>query len=384
MGSPLKYMPIFRVRPQETKVLKSFDFGDRIYPCLEIVKELDRVDSKKKKDTQISLFGLKSEKTFESIYIPLIKSIKAEKVFIDLPIHLPQKRNTKSPTLLFLKTVVTNREKRTEYLKKLKPVSSIVIPVISSYLQISGEGDSISLQEKEMRDDFETLAFRTFIETFSQDIEQIKKSIKPNDFIIMDFQNNDLDETEGVIQDIIQDFNKLNCNIIIHRNQIPEDVTMTGINHGSMIDGIDNSLPYIFKKFAGHCFSDYVGIKKDNITDGGVISPGFFFYDAVTNSFFGYRYKNGGHGKGETKPELIEFETTIVPAVIASKPSKRMQSDSLDYLGVGNKGWEIITNIELGENNGGESGKSAAKFKRISMEHYLYCMRVKISNGDFD
>ncbi len=159
---------------------------------------------------------------------------------------------------------------------------------------------------------------------------------------------------------------------------------MTGLNHGSRIDTIDNSLLYIFKEFAGHCFSDYVGIKKDNITSGGVISPGFLFYDAVTNNFFGFRYKNGGHKKGEAKPELIEFETTIVPAVIASKPSERMKSDPLDYLGVGNKGWGIITNIELGENNGGESGKSAAKFKRISMEHYLHCMKVKISNGDFD
>lgn len=384
MGSPLKYMPIFRVRPQETKVLKSFDFGDKIYPCLEIIKELDRVNSKKKKDPQISLFGTKREKTFESVYIPLIKSIKADKVFIDLPVHLPQSRNTKSPTLLFLRTVVTNRKKRTEYLMKLKPVASKVIPVISSYLQISGEGDSISLQEKEMRNDFETLAFRTFIETFPQDIGQIKKSIKPNDFIIMDFENNDLDIADGDIQDIVEDFKNLNCNIIIHRNQIPEDVTMTGLNHGKMIDTINNSLPYIFKEFAGHCFSDYVGIKKDNITDGGVISPGFLFYDAVINNFFGFRYKNGGHKKGETKPELIEFETTIVPAVISSKSSDRMKSDSLDYLGIGNKGWEIIRNIELGENNGGESGKSPAKFKRVCMEHYLYCMKVKISNGDFD
>ncbi len=377
-------MPIFRVRPQETKVLKSFDFGDRIYPCLEIVKELDRVNSKKKKDTQISLFGSRKEKSFEDVYIPIIKSIKANKVFIDLPVHLPQSRNTKPPTLLFLRTVVTNREKRTEYLKKLKPIASKVIPVISSYLQINGEGNSISLQEKEIRNDFKTLAFRTFIETFYQDIQQIKKSVKPNDYIIMDFENNELDETDGDIQDIVEEFKNLNCNIVIHYNQIPEDLTMTGLNHGHMIDTIDNSLPYIFKKFAGHCFSDYVGIKKDNITSGGVISPGFLFYDAVTNNFFGFRYKNGGHKKGETKPDLIEFETTIVPAVIASKSSERMQLDSLDYLGSGNKGWEIITNIALGINNGGESGKSPAKFKRISMEHYLYCMKVKIYNGDFE
>jgi len=385
MGTLLKYMPIFRVRQEETKVLKSFDFGDKIYPCLEIIKELDRVVKPKKQVTaQVSLFESKKGKTFENVYIPLIESIKADKVFIDLPVHLPQSRSTKPPTLLFLRAVVTNREKRTEYLKKFKPVASKVIPVISSYLQVSGEGNSISLQEKEIRKDFKTLAFRTFIETFPQDIAQIKKTIKPNDFIIMDYENEELDKTDGDIQDIIADFKNLNCNIIIHRNQIPKDVTMTRLDHGNMIDTIDNSLPYIFKEFAGHCFSDYVGIRKDNITEGGVISPGFLYYDAVMNSFFGFRYKNGGHKKGEQKPDIIEFETTIVPAVIACKSSVRMEMDSLDYLGIDNMGWGIIKNIELGENNGGESGKNAGKFKRISMEHYLHCLKVKISNGDFD
>lgn len=381
MSTLLKYMPIFRGRLQELKVLKSFNFGDKIYPCLEIIKELDRVNPKKEMDAQISLFGQKNGKTFESVYIPLIKSIKADKVFIDLPVHLNQSANMQPPTLLFLRTVITKREKRTEYLKKLKPVASKIIPVISSYLQVSGEGNSISLQEEEIRQDFKTLAFRTFIKTFPQDITQIKKSIKPNDFIIMDFENNELDKTDGDIQDIIEDFKSLNCNIIIHRNQIPQDITMTGLNHDNIVDTIDNSLPYIFKKFAGHCFSDYAGIKKDSITEGGVISPGFILYDAVLNNFFGFRYKNGGHKKDEIKPDLIEFETTIVPAIIASKSSKRMQ---LDYLGADNQGWKIIKNIELGEKNGGESGKSPAKFKRISMEHYLHCLRVKISNGDFD
>ena len=41
MGKLLKYMPVLRVRQEEVKVLKSFDFGNRIYPCLEIIKELD-------------------------------------------------------------------------------------------------------------------------------------------------------------------------------------------------------------------------------------------------------------------------------------------------------------------------------------------------------
>ena len=80
---------------------------------------------------------------------------------------------------------------------------------------------------------------------------------------------------------------------------------------------------------------------------------------------------------------MSEFERTIIPAVIKSEAANRMQKHSLDYLGSDNEGWRIIKNIERGVLLG-ESGKSAAKFKRISMEHYLHCIKSKISNGDFD
>ena len=69
-----------------------------------------------------------------------------------------------------------------------------------------------------------------------------------------------------------------------------------------------SSETYIYKNIGGNSFSDFVGIKKDNITNGGVQSPGLIFYDAVENAFFGYRYTYGGHKKGEVKPDLNEFE----------------------------------------------------------------------------
>lgn len=55
MDSQLKYMPIFRARQEENKVLKSFDFGNRIYPCIEFTKELGRVYSAPKRNQMGSL-----------------------------------------------------------------------------------------------------------------------------------------------------------------------------------------------------------------------------------------------------------------------------------------------------------------------------------------
>lgn len=378
MNSKLQYVPIFRGRKEELATLQSFDFGERIYPCLEIVKEVGRRN--KNEDKQYLLFDEKREKDFENYYTSTIAKIDAQKVFIDLPVHLSPHPNMKKPTLLFLRSVITKRDKRTEYMKKLRSMASKVIPVISTYIQINGEMDSIFLQERELRKDFKVLAFRTFLNTFQQDIEQIKKCSCPKDFIIMDFEDYELDDTDGDIKDTIAEFNNLNCNIIIHRNQVPRDTTMAGLKHSERVESIDNSLPFIFNSFGGNSFSDYVGIKKDDITEGGINSPGFIFYDGVTNNFFGYRYQNGGHKKGEEQPDLAEFETTIVPAVISSYVRKKMDSDVLDYLGSENQGWQTIKNIGLGK----ESGKSAAKFKRISMQHYLHCIKQKIINGHFD
>ncbi len=382
MDGQLKYMPIFRVRQEENKVLKSFDFGNRIYPCIEITKELDRVYSAPKKRPN-GFFNLKKEKSFEDVYVPLIRSIKAEQVFVDLPVHLKPVRGMNEKTILFLRQVINNREKRTEYIKKLIPVSSKVIPVISTYSEVTGERSSIILQENDLRKTFRTMAYRTFFNTFPRDIAQIKKVLRKKDYIIMDWREMELDPDDGDVMDIVDQLKNLNCNIIVHRNPFPNDIKLSELVHGKVVPTIDNSLIKAYKAFGGDSFSDYVGIRKDNLSEGGVISPGFIYYDAVTNDFYGFRYKYGSHKKGMIKPKLVEFETTIVPAVINSEASKRMNLHILDFLGDTNMGWQIIKNIELGPPLG-ESGKSAPKFKRISMEHYLHCLRCKISNGDFD
>ncbi|MBN8697557.1 MAG: hypothetical protein J0L87_13585 [Bacteroidetes bacterium] len=57
-----------------------------------------------------------------------------------------------------------------------------------------------------------------------------------------------------------------------------------------------------------------------------------------------------------------------------------MQKHPLNFLNGENIGWVMLNSIA----NKKESGKSAPKFKRIGMGHYLHAMKVRISNGDFD
>lgn len=374
MDTTLKYIPVFRSKQQEINVLKTFHFDNQIYPYLEIIKELDRIPRRSNSAKQVSLFSKKQSKTFESCYRSVIKSINAKKVFIDLPTHLRQSRNMKPESLKFFRTVITKREQRTAYLMKLSDLSKKVIPVISSYQQISGEVDSIYLQAQDLKNTFPALAYRVMVPTYEQDIQEVKKCIRESDYIFIDYENDEIDENDWEVLEIKKAIEGINAHKIIHRYQIPDSITMTGLEHNECIETIDNSLPFIYKKLGGDSFSDYVGIKKDNITDGGVQSPGFIFYDAVQNSFFGYRYRYGGHKKGEIKPNLSEFETTIVPAVLDSNSVARMKVAKQNYLNQKNWGWNILNKIESGK----ENGKNAAKFKRISMEHYLHCIQQKL------
>lgn len=360
MSSSLKYVPVFRGRQEEIKVLKSFNFGRRIFPCLEIVK------------------GAEKTKTFADTYLPIIGWTKAQHVFVDLPVHLQPIEEMKPDTLRFL-TAIQKMETRIGYIKTLKLLSEKVIPVISTYARITGTPGSITTQARELRKHFPVLAFRTFMSTFNRDFPQIQAELNSKDFVMMDWEDAELDTQDGDQMDIVYALAKLKCIVICHRNPFPAQLKNSELDHGTVIEEIDNSLLGKYAAFGGDCFSDYVGIKKDSVTEGGTISPGFIYYDAVDNEFTGFRYKHGGHKKGQLKPQIQEFETTIVPAVISSDASRRMMTSPLMYLSDGNPGWQTLKNIKKHV----ESGLNQAKFKRISMEHYLYCIKIRIENNDF-
>ncbi|PSL25708.1 beta family protein [Dyadobacter jiangsuensis] len=370
MDHQLIYVPVFKSLQEEQKVLQSFDFQDRIYPYLEIIKEVDRKPSIRKNPERTAK-KVTPPKTFEHVYIPIIRNIKARRVFVDLPVHIKSRRDMKPEVLTFLQTVVANRANRTDFMKKLSPLSKKVIPVISSYYARTAEANSIILQATELRRHFENLAFRTSYDSFSRDLNQIKSQVLPNDYLILDWEDLPLLNKISQHSEIIESLRELNCTIVIHKSAVPSDITNTGLDHGEVIDTIDNSLINAYKGLGAHCFSDFCGIKKHNLGKGGRISPGFIYYDAVTNKFYGYKGVN---------QELYEFETIIIPAILSSEATARMLESEIDFLGGTNVGWQTINRIS----NNLESGQNAGKFKKIGMEHYLHCLKSRIDNGDFN
>lgn len=369
----LRYTPILRLRPEEKKVLTTFDFGNQIYPLIEIINEFEK---KPARIVTEKIITQKRLKRFDEIYLPVIRTINSVKVFVDLPVHMSDNRKVKPEVLEFLKRVVANRVERTNYLKKLKSTSDRMIPVISTYSQRTNELNSIVIQEKDLRDEFKILAFRTFPKTIKADMIQIEKIARSVDYLMVDLDTYSADPADEDIADVLEilkSFKK--CHIIILKSAIDSALTNVSLEHGKIIARANNELLRNYRLIHGHSFGDYAGIKKDGVTKGFGLSPGFIYFEPCKNIYFGFK----GNAQKENSEKFKEYARTIVPAVINSEATKEMQASGLPYLSAENKGWQILNMI-----NGGKfSGKSPRLFKRISIEHYLHCIRTKIENGDF-
>lgn len=349
-------MPTFRARQQELIVLKSFDFGDKIFPMIEIIKEKDRLDN---------------NKDINVIWEGIINSITATKVLIDLPTYLKRSNAMSKEVIKFDMKYLSNLYNRTSFFNNFLNCKEKVIPVISSLLLKTGESNTLKSQADILRPNFTNLAFRLFVNGFDEDIKEIKNIITADDILIYDY---DTPSTSNVLKKIQSlEISKLTCYKVALCSAINKDVQNKGLIHGAVVTEADNFLKDTFKSspLNMNAFGDYAGIKKDELSSGGTISPGFVIYNPVDNLYYGFN--------SELK-ELSEFKNTIIPAFLNSDIISQMNNNNSNFLNTDNLGWSIIQKINTGEDN----GKSQAKFKRISIEHYLHCIKQLIISGNIN
>ena len=349
-----KYFPVLRSRQQEIDVLEQFDFGDRIVPLVEIIKEKAR--SNQKADGHDD-------------YAETFKAIRSDKVLIDLPIYLDPTVSTATEVRSFFLRTISSLEERVSYYEHYRALSPKVIPVISILQPHSDEAETLITQFNRLSPIFPQLAFRLYIGNFDLAIQELNKlNLRPNDLILYDIDTTDLTNPLVKVQRKAMDTVHKNIFKVVIRSAINTDIQNVRLNHGDIIPEANNSLLELYKAYGFPAFGDFAGVKKDDITSGGTISPGFIFYSPEDNLYYGY--------KGNTK-SLDEFEKTIVPAVLNSEIVTNWVKEDSPYI-KGNPGLDRLIRI----NNGLESGKSQAKFKWISIMHYLHCIKVKIERGE--
>ncbi len=351
------YMPTFRARQQELIVLSSFDFGNRIYPLLEIIKEKDRKNNRS---------------SVAEIWNEYVDNTTSDKILIDLPVYLKNTASMPDEVVLFNRKVLTNIDERLKFFKLFKDSADKVIPVVSSLFLKTSEAKTITKQIRTLRKHFPNIAIRTFTNTVEQDIKEIEDELGENDILIYDLDTaqplNPLVKKQNILLKRIEEPTR-----VVLRSAINTEIQNIKLDHGEIVADADNSLLELFSSppLSFNAFGDYAGIKKDDLNAGGTISPGFIMYDPIENLYYGF--------KGDIK-SLAEFEDTIVPSIFASDVYNIMFSSRPEFLSSDNAGFETLRKIRTGR----ESGKSQAKFKRISMEHYLHCIKTKIDAGDFD
>jgi len=231
----------------------------------------------------------------------------------------------------FNRTVLSDIVNRIEHYNLFSTLSQKVIPVVSALRLKTGEANTITRQYEALKKTFPSVAIRTFTNTFKSDLDEIRALLKNEDFLIYDIHEG-IGLTNPVIRKdrTILDTITLPCKVAL-RSAINTGIQNTRLNHGEIVYEADNSLSEMFRRPLGfNAFGDFAGIKKDDLTSGDTISPGFILYNPADNLYYGY--------KGTVK-KLEEFETTIVPEVLASTTAEAIRAANPDFLNDKNEGW---------------------------------------------
>ncbi|WP_276089697.1 hypothetical protein [Pedobacter sp. JY14-1] len=350
-----KYFPVLRARQQEIDVLQKFDFGSQIIPIVEIIKEKDRKDNPESRYT---------------IYSKLFNAVQSEKVIVDLPIYLTPKVSTSAEVRTFYLSTISNLHNRIAFYLEFERLRDKIIPVISILKPVSEETDTLIKQFEVLASIFPQLAFRIFYNNFDAAISELQLlELRPDDLIIYDLDTTNI--TNPIVSKHKKSMDLLYDHLykIIIRSAINTDIQNVALDHEEVIGQADNSLRDLYKmpQWRFSAFGDYAGVKKDDITSGGGVSPGLVFYNPDENLYYGFR--------GPTK-NLLEFEQTIIPAVLQMGFVNSWTEKNSAFI-EGNPGYDRLINIR----NGHEPSRSQAKYKWISIMHYLHCMKVLISQG---
>lgn len=356
MKASFEYMPIFRVRMHEMVVLKSFEFGKGICPYIEIIKEKDRP----------------RKMTSSLLHRSIIHGIKSDTVFVDIPVQFRLDGKNDKEVIAYL-TSMRNIDHKIRTLlsfSSLQPTEKMV-PVISSYHSITGETGSIKKQVDGLRPTFPRLAFRITAKDpeFESELDQAEQYLTSTDHLFVDFDEITISLQSDHIKELVGRLSKITiCPVVVFRSAIPNTIKYKELRDDEEVPGSDNSLLTKYKNLSASAFGDYVGIKKDLLRDGGgsdKTTYGCIYYDGTNNQYYGY--------KG-SRPGYAAVKDSVIPSVISSQASERMLNSSMKYLGDGNKGWQLLHDDKTG---------TPGDLKRVSMEHYLYCMRAKIDAGHF-
>ncbi|WP_160141604.1 beta family protein [Salicibibacter halophilus] len=336
------YVPVLRFREQERKALKSVNMSNKMVPLIEMVSEKPRSNSKE-----------------DSIQHLINETDGMEQIFIDIPIYLSVKRNTKESTIDFINRMKSDVNQRIGYYLDDRLVGEDrFIPVISYDPAIPFNETSLKQLEFSLRERYGRLGFRIYPTYFQEAFTSIKDLLQKQDFLFFDVgEGNHNTQNKRFHESLVKLASTKDATSIIIRSAVPKELTYTGLTNNEVVGSIDNSLLKDYTHFGYDAFGDYAGVKKDDITEGGRISPGYFLFSGEYNLFYGF--------KGEFNRPAT-FTSLLVPEIMDSKVWKTLSKNHKENC------YGCRSIIEISENQ--RSGNAQSEWKGYTMAHYLYTL----------
>jgi len=341
----MKYVPILRYRESEKKTLDDVAISNKILPMIEIVQEKRKSTMKTDCFNEINSFATNSN----------------TKLLVDFPLYIKMKNNTLSNVRNFLSPLLANPQLRiNEFMKIVNPN---ITPVISynPNMPLFNSG-SVSYEINQLRPIFGQLGLRIFSTHAQAALDEADGLLRPGDIILVDLGEDSHSNPifSSYFQFIHQFAKKHNCKTVLIRSVINPSITNTGLTNNSVVTSLDNSLLNDYTTLGFDAFGDYCGIKKDELTDGGMPSPGCIFYHWWNNAYYGHK---GVYKQPKT------FTTMVTSSLISSTEWNDYQTNSTSHR-LNCPGCMGVSKIHAT----GQGGDSAPKWKVMMSSHYLHTM----------
>lgn len=232
---------------------------------------------------------------------------------LDFPMYIKLQNNTNPGVLSFLTPIMVNPDIRIDLFKdhRLIAKKDKIIPVVSYSPNDSYIHNSLIKQSNILRSEYNHQTFRIYSEYFDLILKELDTVVQSQDYVILDLK--ETSHTHSANKNMYSDLEKLSiktgCKIILIRSAIPSTLTNVALDNGKIVYAADNSLLKDYKNLGFSAFGDYCGVKKDDLTKGGRISPGYIMYSWLNNSYYGF--------KG-TVDDASSFENVLVPEILKS------------------------------------------------------------------
>lgn len=343
------YIPVLKNRLIEMGVLKTLyglPITPKIIPLVEVIQENSRSNS---------------PKTFIDDLCEIFNKHSTSYVLIDiLKTNIP--KSTTDSVREFLTKV--NRIPGF-YMDLLLKTSSVKksIPVVS-YNPKNYDVQQLRTDASLLRKQFSRLAFRIKLNTFGQVFQTIQQIIKKDDLLILDIESASHTNPglRSMYHEIKKDKSSKNYTTFIINANRPETVANKRLEDAQPILEIDNSLLEVYHttSYGFDGFGDYACITDTLPTTGGSISPAGIYYSKYNNFFVGFK------GRKQDLSEFVHIAQSIIDSDYWGEFDESHHSTC--------PGCISICDISTGK----ENGKNQAKWKGITMNHYIYTINESL------